>query len=224
MPPTCRSPRSSASQSMAKSWSGRTEPSFGRQVAHMAEARQHGVAAAQILVDGLGLGGRFDDDDVRHVRPSCGQPSRSASARQASATPVARQRLHPAGQFQIQQDRLDGGGRATGSAAPDRQPPSARPEQIKRPALRRRLPRPFRRSGQAGRFGRGRAAAAGEQRRACAAPGAPDVGQVVEHVGRVLDQVRALADQVVGAAAARDRAASRGRRTAPARPPAPAGR
>ena len=35
-----------------------------RQVAHMAVAGQHLVAAAEILVDGLGLGRRFDDDDV----------------------------------------------------------------------------------------------------------------------------------------------------------------
>ena len=35
-----------------------------RQVAHVAHAGQHGVSAAQIAVDGLGLGGGLDDDDV----------------------------------------------------------------------------------------------------------------------------------------------------------------
>jgi len=47
---------------MAKSWSGRTLPSFGGKVAHMSEAGEHGVAAAQISVDGLGLGGGFDNE------------------------------------------------------------------------------------------------------------------------------------------------------------------
>ena len=37
---------------------------LGRQVAHMAERGDDLVAAAQVLVDGLGLGGRFDDYDV----------------------------------------------------------------------------------------------------------------------------------------------------------------
>ena len=37
---------------------------LGRQVADMAEGGQNLVVPAQILVDGLGLGGRFDDDDV----------------------------------------------------------------------------------------------------------------------------------------------------------------
>ena len=35
-----------------------------RQVAHVPEAGQHGVAATEIAVDGLGLGGGFDDDNV----------------------------------------------------------------------------------------------------------------------------------------------------------------
>ena len=42
---------------------------LGGQVAHMAEGRQDLVAGAQILVDGLGLGGAFDDDDP-HARAS----------------------------------------------------------------------------------------------------------------------------------------------------------
>ena len=37
---------------------------LGGQVADMAEAGQHLIAAAQILIDGLGLGGGFDDEDV----------------------------------------------------------------------------------------------------------------------------------------------------------------
>ena len=37
-----------------------------RQIAHVAIARQHPVVVAEISIDGLGLGGRFDDDDV-HV-------------------------------------------------------------------------------------------------------------------------------------------------------------
>ncbi len=38
-----------------------------RQVADVAVARQDGVAAAEIFVDGLGLGRRFDDDDVHET-------------------------------------------------------------------------------------------------------------------------------------------------------------
>ena len=41
---------------------------LGRQVPHMAERGQHLIAAAQILVDRLGLGGQFNDDDI-HVIP-----------------------------------------------------------------------------------------------------------------------------------------------------------
>ena len=37
---------------------------LGGQVADMAEAGQHFIAGAQILIDGLGLGGGFDDEDV----------------------------------------------------------------------------------------------------------------------------------------------------------------
>ena len=37
---------------------------LGRQVAHVAIAGEHPVARAQVFVDGLGLGRRFDDDDV----------------------------------------------------------------------------------------------------------------------------------------------------------------
>ena len=37
---------------------------LGRQVADVAEARQHLIAGAQILIDGLGLGRGLDDEDV----------------------------------------------------------------------------------------------------------------------------------------------------------------
>ena len=37
---------------------------FRRQVAHMSIGCQHRVSITEILVDGLGLGGRFNDDDV----------------------------------------------------------------------------------------------------------------------------------------------------------------
>lgn len=40
-------------------------PVLGRQVADVAIGCQHGVIRAEIFVDCLGLGGRFDDDD-RH--------------------------------------------------------------------------------------------------------------------------------------------------------------
>ena len=43
---------------------------LGGQVAHMAEARQHGVIRAEIFIDGLRLGGRFDDDDVHRATAS----------------------------------------------------------------------------------------------------------------------------------------------------------
>jgi hypothetical protein len=41
---------------------------LGRQVPHMAERGQHLIATAQIFIDRLGLGGRFNDDDI-HVNP-----------------------------------------------------------------------------------------------------------------------------------------------------------
>ena len=37
---------------------------LGGQVADMAEAGQHLIVAAQILIDGFGLAGGFDDEDV----------------------------------------------------------------------------------------------------------------------------------------------------------------
>ena len=43
---------------------------LGGQVTHMPIRGQHSVIAAKIAVDGLGLGGRFDDDDG-HVLISC---------------------------------------------------------------------------------------------------------------------------------------------------------
>ena len=43
---------------------GLHRPVLGRQVADMAEAGQHFVAGAEILIDGLGFGGGFDDEDV----------------------------------------------------------------------------------------------------------------------------------------------------------------
>ena len=39
---------------------------LGRQVAHVPETGQDGVAAAQIAVDGFGFGGGFYDDNIRH--------------------------------------------------------------------------------------------------------------------------------------------------------------
>ena len=41
---------------------------LGRQVSYVAVAGQHAVVGAQVLVDGLGLGRAFDDDDVHKVR------------------------------------------------------------------------------------------------------------------------------------------------------------
>jgi hypothetical protein len=41
---------------------------LGRQIPDMAERGQHFVAGAKILVDGLGLGGRFNNNDI-HVIP-----------------------------------------------------------------------------------------------------------------------------------------------------------
>ena len=43
---------------------GLDRPVLGGQVAHVPERRDDLVAAAQVLVDGLGLGSRFDDYDV----------------------------------------------------------------------------------------------------------------------------------------------------------------
>ena len=63
-------------RSCAKSSSGRTEPSLLGQVADMAVAGQDPVAGAQILVDGLGFGRRFDDDDIHG--PALCWPARRA--------------------------------------------------------------------------------------------------------------------------------------------------
>ena len=51
---------------------------LGRQVAHVAERRQHLVARAKILVDGLGFGRRFNDDNV-HGNPVLGEPANGTS-------------------------------------------------------------------------------------------------------------------------------------------------
>src|SRR5205085_2571580 len=40
---------------------------LGRQVADVAVTGQHEVAGAQVLVDGLGLGRRLDDDEVHRA-------------------------------------------------------------------------------------------------------------------------------------------------------------
>ena len=55
----------------------------GGQVAHVADGRLHVVAAAQVLADGLGLGGRLDDDQ-RGRRPRRPRARRLA----ASSAPV----------------------------------------------------------------------------------------------------------------------------------------
>ena len=40
---------------------------LGRQIADMAVGGEHAIAAAQIFLDGLGLGGRFDDDELHEM-------------------------------------------------------------------------------------------------------------------------------------------------------------
>ncbi len=75
-----------------------------RQVADMAEAREHREAVAEIAVDGLGLGGQFDDDDVSHSWSST-----ALIADQGDA--VSGQRLDAAGQLQLEEHRHDGGRR-----------------------------------------------------------------------------------------------------------------
>ena len=57
-------PRPSISQIMLEVVVGIDRAVLGRQVADVAEGGQDLVAAAEILVDRLGLGGRFDDDDL----------------------------------------------------------------------------------------------------------------------------------------------------------------
>ena len=42
---------------------------LGRQIAHVTEAGQHGVTAAEVAVDGFRLGGGLDYDNVRHGYP-----------------------------------------------------------------------------------------------------------------------------------------------------------
>src|SRR6202023_3411909 len=56
---------------------------LGRKVAHMPERGQHLIAGAEILVDGLGFGGRFDNDDF-HANPTgYGKGTGDRSARAA---------------------------------------------------------------------------------------------------------------------------------------------
>ncbi len=47
---------------------------LGRQIAHMAEARQDRVIGPEILIDGLRLGRRFDDDDIHRCGASSSCP------------------------------------------------------------------------------------------------------------------------------------------------------
>ena len=54
----------STSQCISKSLSGSTEPSLDGRSRTCPKDAMHLVAAAQVFVDRLGLGGRFDDDDV----------------------------------------------------------------------------------------------------------------------------------------------------------------
>ena len=45
-----------------------TRAVLGRQVPHVAERRQYLVAGAKVFIDGLGLGRRFNNDDI-HENP-----------------------------------------------------------------------------------------------------------------------------------------------------------
>ena len=83
----------------------------------MPEAGQNGVAATEIAVDGLGLGGGFDDDNVGHwtVR----YPSSIASGKSATRLPGRVSRARPVPVPAGPPSRRTG---TSGSAAPDRQP------------------------------------------------------------------------------------------------------
>ena len=61
----------STSQCIAKSLSGLDRAVLGGQVADMAIGGEHLIAGPEILVDGLGLGRRFDDDDVHETVLGC---------------------------------------------------------------------------------------------------------------------------------------------------------
>jgi len=67
---------------------------LGRQVAHVAEAGQDRVVLAQVLVDRLRLGGRFDDDDVHGDFPVGSAPASCRDRR--SPRPYSRATLPPA--------------------------------------------------------------------------------------------------------------------------------
>ena len=73
----------------------------------MAIARQDLVVAAEILVDGLRLGRRFDDDDV-HARDQ--KEATALTSGLAERNLVARMTLDAAGKFQFEQQGGDGGG------------------------------------------------------------------------------------------------------------------
>jgi hypothetical protein len=97
-------------------------PVLRGQVADMAEGGQHLIIGAKILVDGLGFGRGFDDDDFHGLLRSalqtaalnfCRAPKMGASSGlHQQGDPVSRMPFEPARQVQFQQHHAQNGGRA----------------------------------------------------------------------------------------------------------------
>ena len=62
---------------------------LGRQVAHVAVAGQYPIVLAEVLVDGLGLGRRFDDDDVHQLLSMSHINSAAVAATRGAALSLA---------------------------------------------------------------------------------------------------------------------------------------
>ena len=98
---------------------------LGRQVAHMAEARQHGEVVAEIFVDRLGLGGRIRRRRHPSFCTSSALHRRSGPHGSPAASPRVRPAPVPGGPPSRRPAR-------TGSAAADRQPAVARAQEVQR--------------------------------------------------------------------------------------------
>ena len=79
---------------------------LGRQIADMAVGGQDGELVAQIFIDRLGLGGRFDDDDISQPIVPFIFSIRVCE----QCNPVAGQGFHPSSEFKFKENRLDDGG------------------------------------------------------------------------------------------------------------------
>ena len=87
-------------------------PVLGRQVADMAVAGEHAMPAAQIFLDGLRLGGRFDDDELQRsglltrTRRGWGGGFGLVKRGASEADLAAGMAVEPAGEVEFEQHHL----------------------------------------------------------------------------------------------------------------------